>query len=149
MRRLLLLLAVLLTLLIGCQQEPSGTVEQAQPETKTGGIYRIPLPWSPRTLDPAFSTDTYSAILIHQVFDGLVQFDQNLNVIPGIASDWKVSPDGLTYTFTIREDVKFHNGRQVTADDFVYSFTRVLDPKQRSGALSFGHRPVHPGDNPR
>jgi ABC-type transport system substrate-binding protein len=137
MRRLLFLFAVLLSSVASCQQGSDQRAEKPKLEPRLGGIYQAVLPWSPRDIDPAFFTDTYSAILIHQMFDGLVQFDQNLNVIPAIASDWKVSPDGLTYTFTIREDVKFHNGRQVTADDFVYSFTRVLDPKQRSGALSF------------
>jgi ABC-type transport system substrate-binding protein len=137
MRRLLFLFAVLLSSVASCQQGYDQPAEQPKLEPRLGGIYHAVLPWSPRDIDPAFFTDTYSAILIHQVFDGLVQFDRNLNVIPAIASDWKVSPDGLTYTFTIREDVKFHNGRQVTADDFIYSFTRVLDPKQRSGALSF------------
>lgn len=137
MRRLLFLFSVLLSSVASCQQGSDQLAEQPKPEPRLGGIYSGVLPWSPSDIDPAFFTDTYSAILIHQVFDGLVQFDQNLNVIPALASDWKVSPDGLTYTFTIREDVKFHNGRPVTADDFVYSFTRVLNPKQRSGALSF------------
>ena len=140
MRRLLLLFAVLLSFIFCCQQGSEKPAEQTKSEPCQGGIYRAVLPWSPRDIDPAFFTDTYSATLINQLFDGLVQFDQNLNVVPAIASDWRVSPDGLQYTFTIREGVKFHNGRQVTADDLVYSFTRILDPEQRSGALSFFER---------
>jgi len=89
----------------------------------------------PRTLDPALAVDIYSATIIQQLFDGLVQFDQNLNVIPAIARSWKISPDGLTYTFYLREGVKFHNEREVTADDFVYSFTRIIDPKTKSPAV--------------
>ena len=140
MRRLLLPLAVLLTLSIGCQQEPTGPSEKVQPEVRTGGVYRAALPWSPRTLDPAFSTDIYSVTLIQQIFDGLVQFDQNLNVVPALATSWKVSSGGLVYTFYLRPNAKFHNGRQVTAEDFVYSFTRILDPKEKSSALSFFQR---------
>ena len=140
MRRLLVLFAFLFSFVLGCQQGSEKPAEQEKTKPRLGGIYRAVLPWSPRNIDPAFSTDTYSATLIHQLFDGLVQFDQNLNVVPAIASDWRVSTDGLTYTFTIREGVKFHNGRQVTADDVVYSFTRILDPKQRSGAISFFER---------
>jgi oligopeptide transport system substrate-binding protein len=136
----LLLFAVLLSFVFSCQQGSEKPAEQTKLEPRLGGIYHAVLPWSPRDIDPAFFTDTYSATLIQQLFDGLVQFDQNLNVIPAIAADWRVSPDGLTYTFTIREGVKFHNGRQVRAEDFVYSFTRVLDPKERSGALSFFER---------
>lgn len=140
MRRLLVSLIVILTFVISCQQEPSGPSEEAQPEIKTGGVYRAPLPWSPRTLDPAFSTDIYAVTLIQQIFDGLVQFDQNLNIIPALATSWTVSRDKLTYTFTLREDARFHNGRLVKADDFVYSFSRILDPNEQAGALSFFKR---------
>jgi ABC-type transport system substrate-binding protein len=140
MRRLLVSLTVILSFIVGCQQEPTGPPEKVQPEVRTGGVYRAPLPWSPRTLDPAFSTDIYAVTLIQQIFDGLVQFDQNLNVVPALATNWKVSSDGLVYTFNIREDANFHNGRQVTAEDFVYSFTRILDPKEESSALSFFQR---------
>jgi peptide/nickel transport system substrate-binding protein/oligopeptide transport system substrate-binding protein len=97
-----------------------------------GGTYRRPLEFMPRTLDPAMARDLYSVTVIQQLFDGLVQFDQNLNVIPAIARSWKISHEGLTYTFFLREGVKFHNGREIVADDVVYSFTRVADPKNKS-----------------
>lgn len=97
-----------------------------------GGTYRRPLESMPRTLDPALARDIYSITVIQQLFDGLVQFDQNLNVIPAIAKSWKISHDGLTYTFFLREGVKFHNGREMRANDLVYSFTRIADPKNRS-----------------
>jgi peptide/nickel transport system substrate-binding protein/oligopeptide transport system substrate-binding protein len=102
-----------------------------------GGTYRRPLEFMPRTLDPALAADIYSVTVIHQLFDGLVQFDQNLNIIPAIAKSWKISHDGLNYTFFLREGVKFHNGREVTADDFVYSFTRIVDPKSKTSAAHF------------
>jgi oligopeptide transport system substrate-binding protein len=137
MRSLLFLFSLALSLTIGCQQEPSQPPEKTQMQAVRGGTYRAALPWAPKDLDPAFSTDIYSVTLIQQLFDGLVQLDQNLNVEPALASNWRVSSDGLVYTFTIREDVGFHNGRAVTADDFVYSFTRILDPNKRASALSF------------
>jgi len=102
-----------------------------------GGIYRRPLEFMPKTLDPAFSTDIYAVSVIQQLFDGLVQFDKDLNVIPAIAKSWKVSRDGLTYTFYLREGVKFHNGKEVTSNDFVYSFTRIIDPKTKSSSFDF------------
>jgi peptide/nickel transport system substrate-binding protein/oligopeptide transport system substrate-binding protein len=67
-----------------------------------------------------------------QVFDGLVQFDANLNVVPCIAKSWKASYDGLVWTFDLRQGVKFHHGREVSADDFVYTFTRFLHPRTAS-----------------
>ena len=66
------------------------------------------------------------------MFDGLVQFDANLNVVPCIAKSWEASRDGLVWTFHLRQGVKFHHGREVHADDFVYTFTRILDPRTAS-----------------
>lgn len=140
MKKLLLPLTLALSLVISCQPEPTEKQKQAELQPRRGGTYRAALPWSPRTLDPAFSTDIYSVTLIQQIFDGLVQFDQNLSVIPALATTWKVSNDGLKYTFALRQDARFHNGRQVTAEDFIYSFTRILDPKEESSALSFFQR---------
>ncbi len=114
-------------------QNSQAEVKEQEVPTK-GGIYRRPLEFMPRTLDPALAADIYSVSVIHQLFDGLVQFDQNLNVIPAIAKSWKISHDGLTYTFFLKEGVTFHNGREITADDFVYSFTRVIHPKSKSSA---------------
>src|SRR4030042_219925 len=99
-----------------------------------GGVYRRPLEFMPRTFDPALTRDIYSITIIQQLFDGLIQIDQNLNVIPAIARSWKISSDGLTYTFFLREGVKFHNGREIVAEDFVYSFTRMADLKNKSPA---------------
>jgi peptide/nickel transport system substrate-binding protein/oligopeptide transport system substrate-binding protein len=84
---------------------------------------------NPPTLDPALVTDIYGRHVINQVFDGLVQFDAHLNVIPAIAEFWEASQDGRTWTFALRRGAKFHHGREVTAQDFVYSFTRLLHAK--------------------
>ena len=107
-----------------------------------GGTYRRSLEFSPKTLDPALSIDTHAVTVIQQVFDGLVQFDKDLNVVPAIAKSWKISSDGLTYIFYLREGVKFHNGREVTADDFIYSMKRIIDPKTKSPAANFLDRVV-------
>ena len=140
MQKLLFVLVFGMCLVLACQRESSQTPERPQSQPKRGGTYRAPLPWQPRNLDPAFSTDIYSVTIIQQIFDGLVQFDQNLNVVPALAIDWRVSLDGLIYTFTLRRDARFHNGRSVTANDFVYSFTRILTPQEDSSALSFFQR---------
>jgi peptide/nickel transport system substrate-binding protein/oligopeptide transport system substrate-binding protein len=85
-------------------------------------------------LDPARIGDIYSRSVSQQIFDGLVQFDQTLAVAPALAQFWKASRDGLTWTFTLRKGVTFHDGREVTADDVVYSLSRILDPKVKSAA---------------
>ena len=99
-----------------------------------GGAYRRPLGNNPSTLDPAHISDTYGFTVAQQLFDGLVQYDGSLTIIPAIAQSWKGSRDGLSWTFYLRKGVKFHNGREVVADDVVYSFTRILDPRTNSKA---------------
>jgi peptide/nickel transport system substrate-binding protein/oligopeptide transport system substrate-binding protein len=74
----------------------------------------------------------YAVSVAQQMFDGLVQFDANLNVVPCIAKSWEASRNGLVWTFHLRQGVKFHHGREVHADDFVYTFTRILDPRTAS-----------------
>jgi oligopeptide transport system substrate-binding protein len=97
---------------------------------KFGGTFRRMLGDNPPTLDPALRTDVYSGVVVRQIFDGLVQFDAQLNPIPAIAEFWEASRDGRTWTFTLRRGITFHHGREVTAHDVVYSFTRLLDPKR-------------------
>lgn len=99
-----------------------------------GGTYRRPLSNNPSTLDPALISDIYGFTVAQQVFDGLVQYDGAVNIVPAIAENWKSSRDGLSWVFYLRKGVRFHNGREVTADDVVYSFTRILDPKTGSKA---------------
>jgi oligopeptide transport system substrate-binding protein len=126
------LLCVCLSLLIHSpfgSAETLGQPELATPGAKFGGIYRRVLHDNPFTLDPAALTDIYGRAVVRQIFDGLVQFDAHLNPIPAIAEFWEASRDGRTWTFTLRRGAKFHNGREVTAQDFVYSFTRLLNPK--------------------
>jgi oligopeptide transport system substrate-binding protein len=137
MKKLFFVLVTAMCFVLACQRESSQTPEGPQSQPLRGGTYRAALPWEPRDLDPAFSTDIYSVTVIQQVFDGLVQLDRSLNVVPALAADWRVSSDGLIYTFTLRRNVKFHNGDPVTAEDFVYSFTRILDPAQRASARSY------------
>ena len=107
---------------------------QARVSGSTGAVYRRPLGTEPATLDPARIADIYGRSVAQQIFDGLVEFDRTLTIGPAIAEYWKASRDGLTWTFTLRKGVRFHNGREVTADDVVFSLTRLLDPKVKSTA---------------
>jgi len=86
----------------------------------------------PLTLDPAVSSEMTSHEYIMQLFSGLVRLDDNLEPAPDIAERWEISNDGKTYTFYLRHDVSFHNGREVKAEDFKYSWQRASDPETRS-----------------
>jgi ABC-type transport system substrate-binding protein len=77
------------------------------------------------TLDPATADAETDQEIAQNIFNGLTKFDNNLNVTPDIAKSWTVSSDGTTYTFTLRQDVKFSNGDKVTAKDVLYSWNRA------------------------
>ncbi len=100
------------------------------------------------SLDPAFSKDQSTIWACNQLYNSLVQLDDNLNTQPSIARSWQISEDGKTYTFNLRTDVKFHNnecfknseGRTVNAADVVYSLNRIIDRKIASpGAWIFNN----------
>ena len=92
------------------------------------------------SLDPAFSRNLENIWATTHLFNGLVQLNDNLEVIPDVAEQWNVSADGLVYEFKIRDDVFFHKHpgfgnkktRRVIASDFVYSLKRLLDPQLAS-----------------
>ncbi len=90
----------------------------------------------PVTLDPHLVTDVTSAEYIVEIFSGLVTLSPELEVIPDIAERWEVDETGTVYTFYLRKDVKFHDGKPVTAQDFKWSFERALDPKTASPVAS-------------
>lgn len=87
---------------------------------------------NPSTLDPARITDVSSAVVAAKLFNGLVKLGEDLSAAPDIAERWTISGDGTRYVFHLRKDVRFANGRAVTADDVLYSFERVLSPAVRS-----------------
>ncbi|MBF0538338.1 MAG: ABC transporter substrate-binding protein [Nitrospirae bacterium] len=87
---------------------------------------------NPTTLDPAYVVDVLGGMIAAKLYNGLVRLDDDLQVAPDIARQWRVSDDGLTYTFVLREDVVFHNDKRLTADDVVYSFRRIMSPQTHS-----------------
>ncbi|WP_035337490.1 ABC transporter substrate-binding protein [Dokdonia sp. PRO95] len=100
-------------------------------------VFRYNEQYQISTLDPAFARNPPIIWPVNQLFNGLVQLDNDLNVQPDIAKSWTISEDALTYSFTLRDDVKFHkheafntvdSTRKVVASDFVYSFDRLTDP---------------------
>ncbi len=92
------------------------------------------------SLDPAFARNPQNIWPIQQIFNGLVQLDDSLQIRPEIAKSWHINEEGTVYTFELRDDVYFHKSnvfgpkgtRTVTAEDFVYSFNRLKDEKTGS-----------------
>lgn len=110
----------------GQPAQPAQPAVPAAPDT-----LRLP-GGDPPTLDPALTQDATSAGYIVELFSGLVTIGQDLKIAPDLAKEWKVSPDGKTYTFTLRDDAKFQDGKPVTARDFKYSIERACDRKTGS-----------------
>jgi oligopeptide transport system substrate-binding protein len=91
----------------------------------------------PDNLDPSRSVFATEAAVIRQVFEPLLVFDKDLKAGPGAASSFDLSPDGKTYTFHLRQGAKYSDGQPVKAQDFVYSFKRLLDPSTAAEYASF------------
>jgi oligopeptide transport system substrate-binding protein len=109
-----------------CGRQSVEQQTQTDGQPTYGGTFRLAqLP--PQTLDPLCIDDIYESALVNQIFDGLLTFDVNLRPIPALAKTWTISQDRLTYTFTLRDGVTFHNGRELTAQDVLFSLTRIFD----------------------
>jgi peptide/nickel transport system substrate-binding protein len=125
MHRSLVLLAVVVALVV-----PSLGAQPAGP--RYGGVLRAGMQTDPVGLDPHLTNATATRNMMENVFDTVVMIDAEGKVVPGLAESWATSADGLTWTFSLRRNVKFHNGRPMTADDVVYSINRIRDPKTKS-----------------
>src|ERR1700682_358312 len=107
----------------------AATTTEGQPVS--GGTLLTSFKDDLKTLDPAIGYDTDSWLIERAIYNGLLDYKGNTTQLqPDIAASMPgISPDGKTYTFKLRQGVKFSNGRTVTADDFKYSWERMLDPK--------------------
>jgi ABC-type transport system substrate-binding protein len=94
---------------------------------------------SPQNLDPGMASDAYSSTVIAQIYSPLVGLTSDLEPTPQVADSWTISRDGLQYVFHIREGVRFHSGRDVTAGDFAYSLTRLFTEPFLSEGLAAGY----------
>ena len=90
----------------------------------------------PGTLDPHQGSSTAELIIINDLFTGLLTRDAHGRVVPGAATDYTVSADGLTWTFTLRNDLKWSDGTPMSSADFLYSFRRSVDPATASPTAS-------------
>jgi oligopeptide transport system substrate-binding protein len=112
---------------------PSPIAGAGLPGPRYGGTLRIGLISQPRTFDPAIAFDEMSYQIEHAVFDTLVAYApassaNPLELVPQLAESWTISPDRLTYAFTLREGLRYHDGTPIVAADFVTALDRVLSP---------------------
>jgi peptide/nickel transport system substrate-binding protein len=98
----------------------------AQP--KMGGVLRAGMQTDPVGLDPHTTQATATRNMLENVYDTLVMFDSQMQIVPALAESWTTSEDGLIWTFTLREGVTFHDGSPLNASDVVFSINRIKDP---------------------
>lgn len=114
--------------LAGCAGSPpqsqSNTAASGDIASSTGGTLRVGRMSAVTALDPATQITANNAFAIDKVFESLVSFDADGSIIPWLASEYTISDDGLTYTFTLRDGVKFSDGSDLRAEDVVFSLDR-------------------------
>ena len=122
------LLAVIPIILIlgGCRFRGAPS---AADDGSTSQVIRMTLSAEPPTLDWSQATDNVSITVLENIMEGLTQFDDRLRVAPALASRWQVSDNGKVYRFYLRSGVRWTDGKPLSADDFVYAWRRLLDPK--------------------
>ncbi|MGB8842616.1 MAG: peptide ABC transporter substrate-binding protein [Aliidongia sp.] len=100
----------------------------------------------PSTLDPQISESNADGDIERDLLEGLTILDKDSKPAPGVAQSWSISPDGRIYTFKLRDDAKWSNGEPVTAEDFVWSWRRAVDPATGS-KYAFLFYPVKNGED--
>ena len=113
--------AVIMAGLVSCGGEKKNSAPGKEIHVQVGP--------SPETIDPALNSAVDGANMIIHAFEGLLRFDRDNNIVAGCAEKWEQSEDGLTWTFHLRDGLKWSDGSPLTAEDFAYSWRRVADPK--------------------
>ncbi|MFP3090529.1 peptide ABC transporter substrate-binding protein [Treponema sp. TIM-1] len=111
-----------------CGNRTAETGSAAQPQEKAQKIV-FALQNVPDGLDPGITNNSFAAPFLFNLFEGLITYDKENNIIPALAERWTISDDGTVYTFHLRQGLKWSDGSPLTAQDFVYSYFRVLDPQ--------------------
>ncbi len=106
----------------------------SEPESDEPVVIRLALASDPMTLEPGLFSELYTSWVAKNMHTGLLRFDTEGNVIAMAAGSWEISDDQLTFTFHLRDDVVFHNGRKMVANDWKEGWTRYLNPLVQSSA---------------
>ena len=133
MKNLIILLTTLfLAILVSCENNQ----EAKNLNSFADGEIAITLGGEPRTLDPTLNSLSFGSVYMIHFFEGLTKKDSNDNVVAGMAESWDISADGLKYTFHLRTNAKWSDGKPVVASDFEYAIKRAANPKT---AATYSH----------
>ena len=132
-------LTLLCILLVAASVFAGGNQEEAATSGEAEQVLTFALQNEPDGIDPGITNNSFASPILYNAFESLVVYDENNSIVGGSAESWTISDDGLTYTFKLRDNLKWSDGSPLTAADFVYSYLRVLDPAlgaQYSGMLT-------------
>jgi len=115
---------LILVILLG-----GGVLLTGQETPQYGGTLTIGSAKDAFSLDPGETNDWASTKIYNNIFDTLVALDKESNIIPHVAKSWESSSNSKEWTFFLRDDIQFHDGTELTAEDVVYTFERILNPK--------------------
>lgn len=124
-----LALGVASSMLAGCSKKSDNNAASTKSVPQ---VLRYNIGADPKTIDPGLNSSVEGGTVIVNAFEGLTNIDANEKVIPGVATTWDVSKDGTKYTFHLRKDAKWSDGKGVTAKDFEYAWKRALAPETAS-----------------
>ncbi|AEI44139.1 peptide ABC transporter substrate-binding protein [Paenibacillus mucilaginosus] len=127
------------TLLSGCSPEASTPQGDAAKKETAAKILMYNNVREPTSLDPPVGFDMASYDILNNMMEGLTRLGKNQTPEPAMAREWKISPDGRTVTFLLREGIKWSNGDPVKASDFEFAWKKLLDPKQPSQAAPLAY----------
>src|SRR5918992_3743529 len=122
---------VLVVALLGTMTLGAFAAPQAQ-DAERGGTLTWAFILKPRSLDPNVWTGRSDNDVMRQIFDSLIYSPAPDEYVPWLAESWEISPDGLVYTFKLREDVTFHDGTPLNAEAVKFTYDRMVDPETRS-----------------
>lgn len=125
-----LALALSASVLVGCgsSSADTGSTNESSSTASTKQELIFNLGEDPKTIDPTLNTTNGGGTIVGNAFEGLCKLDENDKAKPGLAESWEISEDGLTYTFKLRDGLKWSDGSPLTAKDFEYSWKRALNP---------------------
>ncbi len=136
---ILLVTCVFAAALTGCgggkQGNGSGT-DLSDEQPTPGGSVKVGMTQDLVSLDPHQTADAGTRSVVFNIYEGLVKPTSDGQLVPAVAEDYKISEDGMTYTFTLRDGIKFHNGDPVTTNDIVYSLKRYAEIQGEGSAFS-------------
>ena len=118
------------TLCIGCQK--TETVKQTSGNDNFGDYYVESSIGDASYLNPVLASDSASADINNLVFNGLVKYDKNINIVGDLAESWNVSGNGKTIIFNLRKHIRWHDGKPFTAEDVEFTYQKLIDPKVKT-----------------